>query len=52
MLSYSFCECDNWFRRYAEALARRGDEVDVISLREKGQPEFDVIHGVNVHRIQ
>jgi hypothetical protein len=38
--------------RYAEALAKRGDDVDVISLREKGQPEFDVIRGVNVHRIQ
>jgi hypothetical protein len=38
--------------RYAEALAKRGDEVEVISQREKRQPEFDVIHGVNVHRIQ
>jgi hypothetical protein len=36
--------------RYAEALAKRGDEVEVISLSKKGQPEFDVIHGVNVHR--
>jgi glycosyltransferase involved in cell wall biosynthesis len=52
MLSYSFYESDNRVMRYAEALAKRGDEVDVISLREKGQPEFDVIRGVNVHRIQ
>ena len=52
MVSYSFYESDNRVMRYAEALAKRGDEVDVFSLREKGQPEFDVIRGVNVHRIQ
>ena len=52
MLSYSFYESDNRVMRYAEALAKRGDEVDVISLREKGQPAFDVVRGVNVHRIQ
>ena len=52
MLSYSFYESDNRVMRYAEALTKRGDDVDVISLREKGQPEFDVIRGVNVHRIQ
>ena len=52
MLSYSFYESDNRVMRYAEALAQRGDEVDVIALREKGQPEFEVLRGVNVHRIQ
>jgi len=52
MVSYSFYESDNRVMRYAEALAKRGDEVDVFSLREKGQPEFDVIRGVNVYRIQ
>jgi glycosyltransferase involved in cell wall biosynthesis/peptidoglycan/xylan/chitin deacetylase (PgdA/CDA1 family) len=52
MVSYSFYESDNRVMRYAEALAKRGDEVDVFSLREKGQPEFGVIRGVNVHRIQ
>ena len=31
MLSCSFDECDNGVIRCAEALARRGGEVDVIS---------------------
>jgi len=52
MLSYSFYESDNRVMRYAEALAKRGDDVDVISLRERGQAEFGRIRGVNVHRIQ
>ena len=52
MLSCSFCECDNRVMRCVEALAKRCGEVDVLSLSKKGQPEFDVIHGVNVHRIQ
>lgn len=52
MLSYSFYESDNRVMRYAEALAKRGDDVDVISLREKGQAEFGTIRGVDVYRIQ
>jgi glycosyltransferase involved in cell wall biosynthesis len=52
MLSYSFYDIDNRVMRYAEALAKRGDDVDVIALREKGQPDFDVVRGVNVYRIQ
>ena len=52
MLSYSFYESDGRVMRYAEALAKRGDEVDVISLRQEGQAEFEVVRGVNVHRIQ
>jgi hypothetical protein len=38
MLSYSFYECDHWVMRNAEALAKRVDEVDVISLRVPGPP--------------
>lgn len=52
MLSYSFYESDNRVMRYAEALARRGDQVDVIALRKEGLPEFEVLRGVNVYRIQ
>src|SRR3984893_10803709 len=33
MLAYTLYESDNRVRRYAEALARRGDQVDVIALR-------------------
>jgi glycosyltransferase involved in cell wall biosynthesis/peptidoglycan/xylan/chitin deacetylase (PgdA/CDA1 family) len=53
MLVYSHYETDSRVRRYAEALARRGDHVEVIALangdNSLGQ---DAINGVNVHRIQ
>lgn len=52
MLSYSFYERDGRVRRYAESLADRGDEVDVIAIKEKGQPDFEIIKGVKVYRIQ
>ena len=52
MVAYSFYESDNRVRRYAETLARRGDEADVITLRRDGQPSFEVLAGVNVYRIQ
>jgi glycosyltransferase involved in cell wall biosynthesis len=52
MMSYSFYEVDNRVMRYAEALAKRGDDVEVISLRYKNQSAFDVIRGVKVNRIQ
>jgi glycosyltransferase involved in cell wall biosynthesis len=52
MLSYSFYEVDNRVMRYAEALVKRGDDVEVISLRYKDQSEFDVVRGVKVNRIQ
>ena len=52
MVAYSFYEGDNRVRRYAETLARRGDRVDVVSLRQKGQPSRGIINGVHVFRIQ
>jgi glycosyltransferase involved in cell wall biosynthesis len=52
MLTYSFYESDNRVRRYAESLARRGDHVDVISLRREGQLSFSELNGVHVHRVQ
>ena len=52
MLAYSFYEGDTRILQYATALAKRGDVVDVIALRRKGQPKHEVLHGVNVHRIQ
>jgi len=52
MVAYSFYEGDNRVRRYAETLARRGDRVDVVSLRQKGQPPRGIINGVHVFRIQ
>ncbi|MFC1782211.1 glycosyltransferase, partial [Planctomycetota bacterium] len=52
MVAYTFYEMDNRVKRYAEALARRGDEVDVFALRQPGQSRHDTINGVNVYRIQ
>jgi glycosyltransferase involved in cell wall biosynthesis len=52
MLAYTFYETDGRVKRYAEALAGRGDHVDVIALRREGQSEEETINGVRVFRIQ
>jgi glycosyltransferase involved in cell wall biosynthesis len=53
MLVYSFYESDTRVMQYATALAKRGDTVDVVALRRDGDcPEFEVLNGVNVYRIQ
>jgi len=52
MLACTFYETDNRVRRYAEALVKRGDQVDAIALARGGQPSFEVIQGVRVFRIQ
>ena len=52
MLAYAFYETDNRVRRYAESLLKRGDSVDVISLRREGDKEYDEIAGARVFRIQ
>ena len=46
MLAYTFYETDNRVRRYAEALVKRGDQVEAIALAREGQPSFEVIQGV------
>ncbi|MFO1487509.1 MAG: glycosyltransferase [Verrucomicrobiota bacterium] len=53
MITHSFYENDNRVTRYAEALAQRGDEVDVLALRRGPEmPEVEVMSGVRVHRLQ
>lgn len=52
MLAYTFYETDNRVRRYGEALARRGDKVDAISLAREGQKRAETMLGVRVLRIQ
>jgi glycosyltransferase involved in cell wall biosynthesis len=52
MLAYSFYDADNRVRRYAEALARRGDQVDALAVGHAGQPPVEVINGVRVFRLQ
>ncbi len=52
MVSYSFYETDNRVLRYAETLAKRGDHVDVFSLRGEGKSHEELMDGVHVHRLQ
>jgi glycosyltransferase involved in cell wall biosynthesis len=52
MISYSFYEADARIKQYANALVERGDTVDVIALRQVGQPVRAVLNGVTVYRIQ
>jgi glycosyltransferase involved in cell wall biosynthesis len=52
MLAYTFYEADPRVRQYASALVERGDTVDVIALRPKDSPKYDVLDGVNVIRLQ
>lgn len=52
MLAYTYYENDNRVRRYAEALAKRGDEVEAVVIGKQGQDRYEVIDGVHVHRIQ
>jgi glycosyltransferase involved in cell wall biosynthesis len=52
MLAYTFYETDNRVRRYAEALAKQGNEVHAIVLRREGQVASETVKGVSVNRIQ
>jgi len=53
MLAYSGYETDGRIRRYAEALARRGDMVDVIALQAlKGSQKVSTLSGVRIYHVQ
>jgi glycosyltransferase involved in cell wall biosynthesis len=53
MVAHSGYESDNRIRRYAEALVKRGDQVDVIALAEgNAHLGSDVIGGVTLFRVQ
>jgi glycosyltransferase involved in cell wall biosynthesis len=53
MVTYSFYESDNRVMRYAEALAGRGDEVEVVALkRTPDTPTREILQGVSVFRPQ
>jgi glycosyltransferase involved in cell wall biosynthesis len=38
-------------RREAEALAAAGHQVDILTLRQRGEPVREVVNGVNVRRL-
>ena len=52
MIAYTFYEFDNRVRRYAEALAGRGDHVEVVALKSRTDPCREILNGVHVYRIQ
>jgi glycosyltransferase involved in cell wall biosynthesis len=53
MITHSVYTSDNRVRRYAQALAERGDYVEVFGLRPpRGCQEREVIDGVQVFQIQ
>ena len=53
MVTYSEYLSDARVTRYAEALAQRGDHVDVLSLRQfPGSPAVEVVNKVNIIRRQ
>lgn len=51
-LAYTFYETDSRVLRYAELMAKRGHEVEVLALRGLGQPHYDSSNGVQILRIQ
>lgn len=52
MVAYTYFECDNRVRRYAETLARQGDTVEVVSLRQPGHECLGDLNGIKIFRIQ
>ena len=53
MVVYAEYECDNRVRRYAEALVKRGDSVEIIAVSASASsPREEEICGVKVFRIQ
>ena len=53
MLVHNSYDTDNRVRRYAEALEKRGDQVEVISLAADGEPlGVSELCGVTVFRVQ
>jgi glycosyltransferase involved in cell wall biosynthesis/peptidoglycan/xylan/chitin deacetylase (PgdA/CDA1 family) len=53
VIAYTYYETDSRVRRYAEALAKRGDQVDVVALGNGvAYRKRDSLRGVNVYRIQ
>lgn len=53
MVAYTAYEADNRVRRYAETLAKRGDQVDVIAISGTDfNGQQNDINGVTVYRVQ
>ena len=51
MIVYSYLPRDPRVRREASALVDHGYSVDVICLREVRQNDFEIVNGINIHRL-
>lgn len=51
MIVHSYCPNDPRVRREAEAIAERGDRVDVVCLKDAGQRGRETIEGVTYWRL-
>jgi glycosyltransferase involved in cell wall biosynthesis len=51
-LAYTFYEFDNRVARYVRTLTERGDEVDVVALRQGDQPWRETAGRLRFYRIQ
>lgn len=51
MVLHAYYLRDTRVRRYADALVAKGAEVDVLCLREEGEPTEAIASGVTIHRI-
>jgi glycosyltransferase involved in cell wall biosynthesis len=52
LVAHRFYHDNAHMMQFAKALAKRGDEVDVICLRRSGLPTYEVMDGVHVFRVQ
>ena len=53
MVTYSNYESDNRVMRYAEELARQGDTVEVLAIKnDRSQADTEMVGGVKLSRIQ
>ena len=52
IICYAFYDGNFRIQRYGEALAARGDTVDVIALNPGDLPAFETVKGINIYRVQ
>lgn len=52
IICYAFYDGNFRIQRYGEALAARGDTVDVIALNPGNLPAFETVKGINIYRVQ
>lgn len=52
LIARRFYENNTHMQQFANALAARGDDVDVIAARRPGAPPRESSHGVTIYRIQ